>query len=59
MDGNQINEAVGAEFTGQRTACGREWMEIRSTTLLVLNSQDNAQPVGENGSGSDQQGRWC
>jgi hypothetical protein len=31
MGGNQINKAVGAEFTKRRTACGREGVEIRST----------------------------
>jgi len=59
MDGNQINKAIGAEFTGQRTICGQGWMEIRSTRLLVLNSQDNTHPVGENGWKSDKQLRWC
>jgi len=58
MDGNQINKAVVAEFTEQRTNCRREWMEIRSTRPLVLNSQDNALAVGEDGWKSDQQGRW-
>jgi len=40
MDGNQINGAFGAEFTGRRTCCRRQWMEIRSTRQLVLNSQE-------------------
>ena len=49
MDADQINVTVGAEFTGRRTSCGREWMEIRSTRPLVLNSQDDAHSVGEKG----------
>ena len=36
---NQINMAVGAEFTRRRTICRREWVEIGSTWLSVLNSQ--------------------
>jgi len=59
MDGNQINKAIDAEFTAQRTSCGREGMDIRSTRWLVLNSQDDAQSVGENGWKSDQHVRWC
>jgi len=53
MDGNQINKAIGVELRGRRTSCGREWMEIKSTTWWVLNSQDDAHPVGENGWKSD------
>jgi hypothetical protein len=59
MGGNQISMAVGAEFTRQRTAWGQEWVDIRSVWLLVLNSQDDARSVGENGWTSDQYGRWC
>jgi hypothetical protein len=49
MGGNQISMAVGAEFAKRRTVCGREWVELRSTWPLVLNSQDDTQTVGENG----------
>ena len=49
MGENQINMAVGAEFTKRRTSCGREWVEIRSTWPSVLNSQDDELSVGENG----------
>jgi hypothetical protein len=42
MGGNQINMAVGAEFMRRRTSCGREWVQIRSTCLSVLDSQDSA-----------------
>ena len=57
--GHQINKVVGAEFTGRRTICGREWMEIRSTMWLVLNLQDDTLPVADNGWKSDPQGTWC
>jgi len=59
MGGNQINMAIGAEFTRRRTVCGREWVEIRSTWPSVLTSQDDAPTVGENGWKSDQYGRRC
>jgi hypothetical protein len=59
MGGHQISMAVGAEFTRQRTSWGREWVDIRSVWPLLLNSQDDARPVGENGWKSDQYGRWC
>src|SRR6266567_923098 len=59
MGGNQINMAVGAQFTRRRTSCGREWVEIRSTCPSVLNSRDDARTVGENGWKSDQHGRRC
>ncbi|KDR74864.1 hypothetical protein GALMADRAFT_249779, partial [Galerina marginata CBS 339.88] len=49
MGGNQINMAVGAEFSRRHTSsCGREWVEIRSTWPSELNSRDDAQAVGEN-----------
>jgi hypothetical protein len=59
MGGNQVSMAVGAEFAKRRTVCEREWVEIRSVWPLVLNSQDNALPGGENGWKSDQYGCWC
>jgi hypothetical protein len=49
MGGNQISMAVGGEVARRRTSWGREWVEIRSTWPLVLNSQDDALPGGENG----------
>jgi hypothetical protein len=49
MGGNQISMAVGAQFTRQRTAWERDWVEIRSTWPLVLNSEDDARSVGEGG----------
>jgi hypothetical protein len=57
MGGHQISMTVGAEFTRQRTSWGQEWVDIRSVWPLVLNSQDDAQTVGENGWKSDQYGR--
>jgi hypothetical protein len=58
MGGHQISMAVGAELTRQRTCWGREWVDIRSVWPLVLNSQDDARSVGEDGCKSDQYGRW-
>ena len=49
MSESQMNMAVGLEFTTPRTNCGRERVEIKSTWPSVLNSQDDALPVGENG----------
>jgi hypothetical protein len=49
MGGNQINMAIGAEFTRGHTLYGRERVEIRSTWPVVLNSQDNALSVGQGG----------
>ena len=59
MGGNQINAAVGAEFPRPRTSCRRESLEIRSTWPSVLNSQDDALSVGENGWESDQNRSQC
>ena len=59
MGGNQMTMAVGTEFTRQRTLCEREWVEIRSTWGSVMNSLEDALPVGENAWESDQHGRWC
>jgi hypothetical protein len=55
---NEINMAIGAEFTRRHTVYGRGRVEIRSTWPVVLNSQDDALPGGKNGWKSDQYGRW-
>jgi len=49
MGENEINMGHGAQFTGRRTLCGQEWARMRSTWVTVLNLQDDALPVSENG----------
>jgi len=49
MGENEIKMAVDARFKRQRTNCGREWAETRSTWLSLLISGDNIPTVGMNG----------
>jgi hypothetical protein len=54
MGGNQFNMTVDDEFETRRTVCGREGVEIKLIWPSVLNSQDDAPSVGENGWTSNQ-----
>jgi len=59
MHGHEINMALAAHFWGRRTSCGREWAEMRSTWLPLLNSGDDALAAGENGRKQNQHGSRC
>ncbi|KDR65004.1 hypothetical protein GALMADRAFT_260385 [Galerina marginata CBS 339.88] len=51
-------KVLSVELKRLHTACRQEWVEIKLTWLLQLNSRDNPRAVGKNRWKSDQHGGW-
>jgi len=59
MGVNDINMAFAAQFRKRRTNCGWEWVEMKSTWFLLLNSGDDRPAVGNNEWKWDQHDSRC